>query len=245
MDGDPKKSKKVNKKPSKFAIWWKWPLIVLALSFVLSFVFGFASQIALSGAGLAVSIVVILVFILIAIFSDMIGVAATAAEIEPFRAMAARKVRGAKESIKLVQNAEKVASVAADVIGDICGILSGSAGASITAIIILNVADSMVQVVLASVVSAVIAALTIFGKAYCKKYAILHSEKIILLLGKFISLFHSQKKKNKTENKKVETDTSKEVDSLIKEEKSKDDKNEVNNIVDETEAKENKDKTSL
>ena len=181
-------------KPSKFAVWWKWPLIVLALSFFLSLVFGFASEIALSGAGIAVSVVVILVFILISIFSDMIGVAITAANFEPFRAMAARKVRGAKESIRLLENKEKVASVAADVIGDICGILSGAAGATITAAVVLHVSNNFLIVFIASLVSAVIAALTIFGKAYFKKYAILHSEKVIILLGKFLSLFHPQKK---------------------------------------------------
>ncbi len=191
--------KKKNKEKSTFAIWWKWPLIVLGLSFILSLAFGVVSQVALSGAGLAVSIVVILVFILIAIVSDMVGVAITAASFEPFRAMAARKVRGAKESIKLLQNKEKVGSVFADVIGDICGILSGAAGATITAILILKVADSFLEVLIASIVSAVIAALTIFGKAYCKKYSMVHSEKIILILGKFISLFTRQ---NKKENKK-------------------------------------------
>ena len=69
-------------KPTKFAIWWKWPLIVLALSFVLSLAFGIVSEVALSEAGLAVSIVVILIFILIAIIADMVGVAATAANFE-------------------------------------------------------------------------------------------------------------------------------------------------------------------
>ncbi len=188
-------------KPSKFAIWWKWPLIVLVLSFFLSLAFGIVSEISLSGAGIAVSIVVILVFILIAIVADMVGVAITTANFEPFRAMAARKVRGAKESIKLIQNKEKVASVSADVIGDICGILAGAAGATITAFFVFNVADDFLQVLIASVVSAVIAALTIFGKAYCKKYAMTHCERIILILGKFISLFHRQSKRDNSSKK--------------------------------------------
>ena len=191
-------------KPTKFAIWWKWPLIVLALSFVLSLAFGIVSEVALSEAGLAVSIVVILIFILIAIIADMVGVAATAANFEPFRAMAARKVRGAKESIKLINHKEVVASVAADVIGDICGILAGAAGATITIVLIKNYAGSFLEVLIASLVSAVIAALTIFGKAYCKKYAMLHSEKIVLILGKFISLFciHKKDTTDKKANKK-------------------------------------------
>ena len=205
-------------KPTKFAIWWKWPLIVLALSFVLSLAFGIVSEVALSEAGLAVSIVVILIFILIAIIADMVGVAATAANFEPFRAMAARKVRGAKESIKLINHKEVVASVAADVIGDICGILAGAAGATITIVLIKNYAGSFLEVLIASLVSAVIAALTIFGKAYCKKYAMLHSEKIVLILGKFISLFCIHKK-DTTDKKANKKDKNKKKDNVNNKEK--------------------------
>ncbi len=207
-----KKAKK--SKPSKFVIWWKWPLIVLALSFFLSLAFGVVSQVALTGAGIAISVVVILFFIGISIVSDMVGVAITATSYEPFRAMASRKIRGAKEAIRLIDNKEKVASVSADVIGDICGILSGAAGTSITVLLIVNYAGTFWEVLIASVVSAVIAALTIFGKAYCKKYSMVHSEKIILILGKFISLFHIQKKvkdagerkTKKGNDKKIETE---------------------------------------
>ncbi len=199
-----KKAKKA--KPSKFAIWWKWPLIVLALSFSLSLAFGVLSQVALTGAGIAISVAVILIFIAISIVADMVGVAITATSFEPFRAMASRKIRGAKEAIKLIHNKEKVASVSADVIGDICGILSGAAGASITVVFIVNYAGTFWEVLIASMVSAVIAALTIFGKAYCKKYSIVHSEKIILILGKFISLFHIQRKGKEVGDKKKKDD---------------------------------------
>ena len=194
--------KNKQKQPSKFAVWWRWPLLVLVLSFSVSLCFGIVSQVALSSAGIIVSVVVILVFISISILTDMIGVAVTAASLEPFRAMAARKVRGAKEAIKLVQNAEKVASIIADVMGDVCGILSGAAGTTITVVIIVNYLGTFVEILLASLVSACIASLTIFGKAFFKKYALKHSEKIILILGKFLSLFHSQKTKQKKDKKK-------------------------------------------
>lgn len=196
MDSDEKKEKKrVKKKQSSFALWWKWPLTVLVIAFCMSLAFSVLSEFALTGAGLIIAIIVIVFFICIAILTDMIGVAVTAATLEPFRAMAARKVRGAKESIKLIQNADRVSSIIADVVGDICGILSGAAGATVAAAIIFNPSSSFVEILIASLVSAVIASLTIFGKAFCKKYAMLHSEKIVLVLGKFISLFHPQKKK--------------------------------------------------
>lgn len=198
--------KKQKKKNSGFAYWWKWPLTVLVIAFCLSLSFGLLSEVALSGAGIAISIVVIIIFIAIAIITDMVGVAVTAASLEPFRAMAAKKVRGAKEAIKLIENADRVSSVFADVIGDICGILSGAAGATVAIVFISTQTSSFVEIFIASLVSAIIASLTIFGKAFCKKYALHHSEKIILILGKCISIFHPQKKpkehkKAKKENK--------------------------------------------
>ncbi|MBO5394638.1 MAG: hypothetical protein J6A28_01880 [Clostridia bacterium] len=205
MEKQEKPAPKKRVKQSKFASVWKWPLTVLVMALTLSFSFGVLSQYALSGAGVVVSIVVIVVFIVIAIVTDMIGVAVTAAEISPFRAMAAKKVRGAKESIKLIENAEKVASVSADIIGDICSILSGAAGASVAAVFILTSTDQFVGVLIASAVSAIIAALTIFGKALGKKYAMNKGEKIVLILGKVASLFHSQK----SLKKQAATDTKK------------------------------------
>jgi len=213
------KIKKQRKKYSKFAYWWKWPLIVLLLSFCLSFAFGVVSELALSGAGIIVSIVVIIVFIVISIFSDMVGVAVTAADLSPFRAMASKKVRGAKEGIKLIKNADKVASVCADVIGDICGILSGAAGATVTIALINDSMNNFVTIVIASLVSAVIAALTIFGKAFFKKYSMKHCEKIILFIGKILSIFHIHKKQQQKpeENKKEEKEIE-EKNDLVKEE---------------------------
>lgn len=191
---DNNKKNKQKKKNSGFLYWWKWPLIVLVIAFCLSLAFGILSEVALSSTGVVVAVIVIIVFIIIAILSDMVGVAVTAASLEPFRAMAAKKVRGAKESIKLIQNADKVSSIIADVVGDICGILSGAAGATVAIAIITSSTSSFMEILIASLVSAVIAALTIFGKAFCKKYALNHSEKIVIILGKFISIFHRQKK---------------------------------------------------
>lgn len=208
MENEERKNKKKQKKKSGFAYWWKWPLTVLIIAFCLSLSFGVLSEIALSSAGLIVAIIVIVVFIMIAILTDMIGTAVTAASLEPFRAMAAKKVRGAKESIKLIENADRVASIVADVIGDICGILSGAAGATVAIALITSSMTSFVEVLVASLVSAVIASLTIFGKAFCKKYAMNNSEKIVLVLGKFLSIFHPQKKKKsqKTDPKQESQD---------------------------------------
>ena len=206
------KKSKPHPKSSKFAYWWKWPLTVLLISLTLSFVFSVLSQYALSGAGIAVSVVVIVVFIAISIIFDMIGVAVTAAQLQPFRAMASRKVRGAKESIKLINNAEKVASVCADIIGDICGILSGAAGSAVALIFISSTGGGFLSILIASLVSSIIAGLTIFGKAMFKKYAIKNCEKVVLVIGKLLSIFHIERKQKVKQQSNKETNKSEEIE---------------------------------
>lgn len=189
------------KKQSKFKKYFRWPLIVLVLSFTLSMAFGVLSEIALSGAGIAISIVVIVVFLFIAIITDMIGVAITACDEKNFRAMASRKVRGAKEAIILQKNADRVSSIFADILGDICSILSGAAGAAVTTALITQRMSNFLGIVIASLVSAVIAALLIFGKALMKRYSMNHADKIVLIMGKVMSIFHFSKK-DKSQKKK-------------------------------------------
>ena len=162
--------KKNNKKTSTFSVWLKWPLIVLVVSFCLSMAFGILSEIALTGANIIIAIVVVLVFLVIAIITDMIGVAIASCDTTPFRAMAARKIRGAKEAIILVKNADRVSSIIADILGDVCSILSGAAGTTIAVALITENMSSMLGVVISSLVSAVIAALIISGKALMKRY---------------------------------------------------------------------------
>jgi hypothetical protein len=191
---EPKKNKKDKRKNSKKTNYWKWPLIVLLLSFTLSFLFSLASEFLLNGAGLIIAILVIVIFLIISIISDMIGVACTAATETPFRAMASRKVRGAKEAIIMVKNADKVGSIFGDILGDICGILSGAAGAAIAIMLITNSMSGFEKVLIASAISSIIASLIIFGKAIFKKYSIKHCENIVLICGKIMSIFHRQKK---------------------------------------------------
>ena len=246
MEGNPKK--KTQKKQSKFAIWFRWPLIVLVTSFCLSMAFGVLSEIALTNASIIISVIVILVFLVIAIVTDMIGVAIAACDEKPFRAMDARKIRGAKESIRLVKNADKVSSIIADILGDVCSILSGAAGASVTAALINDSMTPMLTVVIASLVSAVIAALIISGKALMKRYSMLHCEKIILILGKILSIFHlphrkNNKNKNVKESKKnIEKE---ELDSQKSENNTDDNQKEEIDVTKLNENSENKDTSNM
>lgn len=196
------KPKKKKRKKSFFNEYLRWPFVVLILSMCLSFSFSFFSEYALRGSGLFTAILVILVFLIISIITDIVGVAITATSLEPFRAMSARKVGGAKEAIVLIKNADKVASIFADICGDICGILSGAAGAVVTAIFLEGITSTLETVLIASGVSAVIASLIIFGKSLGKKFAIQNCDAIVLILGKFVKFFTfnrvgAKKKKNK------------------------------------------------
>ena len=195
-----KDSLKKNKSKNIFIEYFRWPLIVLAVSLLLSFSFSFFSELALNDAGLLLAIIVILVFMFISIITDAIGVAITAAVEIPFRAMAAKKVKGAKESIILINNADKVASIVADILGDICGILSGAAGAVVTAKLITNLTDEMHMVLIASIVSAVIAGVIIFGKAIGKRVALDNCDRIVLMLGKIVYVFTFGKLSIKNKN---------------------------------------------
>lgn len=180
------------KKKRKFV--FKWPLIVLCVTFVLSLLFSFASEFLLSDAGIVVSIILLIFFLALAMITDMIGVASTAAELEPFNAMSSRKVRGAKESLFLIKNAEKVSSVFCDIIGDICGILSGSIGAALVLQILSTMqTTNITEVLVASLVSAVVAALTVFLKSVGKTIAINKANNIIFVIGKIISVFKFKK----------------------------------------------------
>ena len=204
-DSQPKKSDKKVKKQSKVATFFSWPIKILILAIALSVFFSIVSEYLLGASSnktvqLIIAIIVITVFIIIAIIADMIGVAVTACDIEPFRAMASKKVRGAKESISLIKNNDKVASLCNDVIGDVCGILSGSACAVISALVVIENSGSALSIIASALVSGLVAGLTIFGKALGKKYAINNCSQIILRVGRFMSIF-SRNSKNKSEKK--------------------------------------------
>lgn len=179
-----KNEKKQNKKKKL----WVWPVCVLLLAVFLSLSFSILSQIVLTGTSIAIAIVIILIFIAISILFDVLGLAVASASMDSFTAMAARKVKGSKQGLALIKNADKVSSVCADVIGDVCGILSGAAGASILTKIIIE-SGSFMEIFIPSLISAIIAGLTIFGKASFKKYAINNADAITLRLAKFLNFF--------------------------------------------------------
>ena len=188
------KNKKVYVKPKKIS--WAWPLKIFFITLILSLIFSISSEFLLSGTGIIVSVIIIVVLLLISVAFDMLGVAMASANLEPFVAMSSKRVKGAKQAIQLLKHAEKVSSFSSDVIGDMCGILSGAVGASI-ALQIYNTTNDIKTVIIAALVSSIIAALTVFGKALGKKFAINEPDKIVLLASKILALVGFANNKDK------------------------------------------------
>jgi hypothetical protein len=162
----------------------KWVIIVSILTFILSLLFSFISNIAINDLAVIPAIFVLLFVILIGIIFDLIGVSTTIAKEEEFHSMAAKKIHGSKEAIKLIRNSPKVSNICADVIGDICGVLSGSLSAMITLKLSENYGISPnFQIVL----SALVAALTVGGKAFTKELAKKNPTKVVFFVSKLIS----------------------------------------------------------
>ena len=173
----------------------RWVVIIFITTILVSGFISFASNELLSVSSMAVAFVILFVIILIGILFDVVGVAVTSADEKPFHSMAARKIPGAQESIRLLRNAEKVSSICNDVIGDVCGVVSGSASASIAAKIIAGFSGSWNEIIMLAM-SALVAGITVGGKAIGKSFAINSCVKIVSAVGRVIWFF-SPRKKNK------------------------------------------------
>ena len=179
----------------------RWVLTIFFSTILISGIISLVSEEIMAVSGMAVAFVILLVIILIGILFDIVGVAVTSADDRPFNAMAARKVPGAKQAIKLLHNAERVSSICNDVIGDICGVVSGSASATIAAQVLHNFEFTWPRIV-SLVMSALVAGLTVGGKAVGKTFAINSSTVIVHSVGKVLYFFQNipqffRKKKNK------------------------------------------------
>ena len=158
-----------------------WPIKVFFITFLLAAVFSGATNMVANLHVVALALILALV-IFVGIIFDMIGVAALTSKKENFHAMASKKIKGAKEAINLLNNANMVATVCNDVVGDICGIISGSFGALLAITVANN--SSLSLIVSSVIVTAFISALTVGGKAYGKTIAIKKADKIIYRVAK-------------------------------------------------------------
>lgn len=179
----------------------RWVVTIFLVTIVISGLISLVSDEIMSCSGIVTAFLILLVIVLIGIVFDIIGVAVTSADEKPFHSMAARKVPGAQDAIKLLRNAERVSSICCDVVGDICGVVSGSASATIAAQVLQNLTFSWPQLV-SLLMSALVAGLTVGGKAIGKTLAMNSATAIVHGVGRILYTLHHipelfRKKKNK------------------------------------------------
>jgi len=166
----------------------RWVVAIFIATIFISGAISFISEEIMQHSSIFVAFAILLIIVLIGILFDIIGVAVTSADEKPFHSMAARKVPGSLESIRLLRSAEKVSSICNDVVGDICGVVSGAASATI-AVQIVSKADLQWPDAVALVMSALVAGLTVGGKAIGKTFAINSCTGIVFSVGKILYFF--------------------------------------------------------
>jgi Mg2+/Co2+ transporter CorB len=134
---------------------------------------------------------------------DIVGTAVTAASETPFHAMAADKVRGSRQAVMMIRNADKVANFCNDVVGDVSGTISGA--------IIVGIALQFThrnlflpRDIIDALAIALVAAFNVGGKALGKSYAIKQADHIVFTVGKllsYIKYLNFDPKKNRRKGK--------------------------------------------
>ncbi len=181
---------KAKKRPPQ---WLIWGLNILLLSFGLTVIFSFLTELIIDEDSSAIlCVAVLLVLLVLNISCDVLANAIISCKPEAFHAMASNKIPGAKRAVTFCRNSSKLGSIFADVIGDICGIVSGAAGAALALIIAVS-GDSWIKLLASIIVSAVIGALTVGGKAIFKHFALKYNKKIVFAFARFTTFFKKEK----------------------------------------------------
>lgn len=169
----------------------RWVIKIFILSFFLAIVFSLGTNAFVTKFNLPTLIIITIFIILIGIIFDMIGTSTLTCKESIFHSMAAKKIHGAKKCVKLIKNSATVSSVCNDVVGDICGIISGAMGVAISNMISakFNISLSLITIIMAAIISS----LTVGGKALGKEIAIKYCDKILITVGKMLSIFNNKK----------------------------------------------------
>ena len=161
---------------------WKWVASIIIFAFVVTMMLGYVSNETIPNVSLTTAFCLLALFVLIGIIFDMIGIAVASGDEKPFHSMAAHKVRGARQAVWLIRNAEKVSNFCNDVIGDIAGIISG-----VTTGVIMARLASDGDLYASLLITSIVSALTIGGKALSKGFSITNSNQIVYSVGLCLS----------------------------------------------------------
>ena len=162
-----------------------WIIKVFLLTFIICMIISGLSNAIANNTNIIILLIITIIIIFIGIIFDIIGTAVLTADEATFHAKASNKIRGSKESIKLIKNASNIANFCNDIIGDICGIVSGSMGAMIAINLsnILNINKALMTLIISSIISSIM----VGGKAIGKNIAVKESDKIIFKVGKILN----------------------------------------------------------
>lgn len=162
-----------------------WVIKAFLLTFFICILISGLSNAIANNANFVILLLITIIIIIIGITFDIIGTAVLTADEATFHAKASNKIKGSRESIKLIKNASNIANFCNDIIGDICGIVSGSMGAMMA----INISNSLKinPTLCALIVASIISSMMVGGKAIGKNIAVKESDKIIFMVGKILN----------------------------------------------------------
>lgn len=166
---------------------WRHGFKVGALTLGLSLLLGFCSGYMVRAVPFFLAFLVLLTIVGLGILFDVMGVAVTVADEPPLHAMAAKKVPGARQAIRLLRQAPAVSNFCNDMVGDMAGTLSGATGAIIVFSLVKRY-PALKEEWVALVVVAFISALTVGGKAVSKHFSLQRANAITLQMGRVLFL---------------------------------------------------------
>ncbi|HHY34152.1 MAG TPA: hypothetical protein GX510_00725 [Firmicutes bacterium] len=123
----------------------------------------------------------LLIVIALGIAADVVGIASARAREPALMSMASRKIKGARESLWFIRNADKVSSLANDLLGDVCATVAGGLAVGLS----FRFAGStrLTRPVLSALAVGLAAALAVGGKALMKGIALKRAESIMYRVG--------------------------------------------------------------
>lgn len=166
----------------------RWVVTVFLITVVISGIISLVSDEVMDSSSLPVAFLILLAIVMVGIIFDIIGMAVASADEKPFHSMAARKVPGSQEAIRLLRNAERVSSICNDVVGDICGIVSGSTAAVIVTHLQRDLSTTSVLISIGA--TALISGITIGGKALGKTVAINQCTSVVYRVARIMHALH-------------------------------------------------------
>ncbi|HKM39713.1 MAG TPA: hypothetical protein VJ036_05530 [bacterium] len=166
---------------------WSRGFKVGVLTLGLSLLFGLCSGYVVRTVPFFLAFLVLLAIVGLGILFDVMGVAVTVADEPPLHAMAAKKISGAHEAIRLRRQAAAVSNFCNDMVGDMAGTLAGATGATIV-FGLVKYYPKIKEEWVALVIVALVSALTVGGKAVSKEFALARANAITLEMGRALML---------------------------------------------------------